>query len=297
MEVHVGEARRIGELTVFPLIGRSLGAPPLLTGPEAFAAGLLEICELDPPEVPKLMVLNHSDLPVLLVEGEMLIGGDQNRTMNVTVLCAPHSTTIVPVSCVEAGRWGARRAMYGERRHAPGSLRSAKVAFLEERGEDRSARSSDQSLVWHEVDRHAEAHTVRSETAALDDVQDTVEQRIADDLDALEPEDDQLGVICAAGDGVVGLDLFDRSSALGSYHRSIVAGHALDAIETLEIGDPLAAVEAFLAEVGRSGFERGAGVGLGEEVLVRGQVSGVGLSIGEHLVHLASFPQRTGFDI
>ena len=128
-EVEVGERTQIGGLTVFPLIGGQFRAPAYLTGPEAFEAGLLEVNELDPPEVPKLAVTNLSDLPVLLVEGEMLVGGDQNRTMNVTVLCPPQTRTVVPVSCVEAGRWGARRTMSGKRKHAPGSLRAAKTAY------------------------------------------------------------------------------------------------------------------------------------------------------------------------
>ena len=67
--------------------------------------------ELDPPEVPSLAIFNLALVPILLVEGEMLVGGDQNRTMNVTVLCPPQVRTVVPVSCVEAGRWGKRRTV------------------------------------------------------------------------------------------------------------------------------------------------------------------------------------------
>ena len=154
-EVEIGERTQIGGLSVFPLIGGQFRAPAYLTGPEAFEAGLLEVNELDPPEVPKLAVTNLSDLPVLLVEGEMLVGGDQNRTMNVTVLCPPRTRTVVPVSCVEAGRWGARRTMSGKRKHAPGSLRAAKTAYLESRSDDVGARGSDQGLVWEEVRRQS----------------------------------------------------------------------------------------------------------------------------------------------
>ena len=178
-EVELGKRTQVGGLTVIPLIGAEFLAPAYLTGPEAFEAGLLEVGELSPPEVPKLAVTNLSDLPVLLVEGEMLVGGDQNRTMNVTVLCPPRARTVVPVSCVEAGRWGARRTMSGRRKHAPGSLRAAKTAYLEPRSDDVGARGTDQGLVWDEVSRQSMAHDVYSGTAALDDVQEEVEERIS----------------------------------------------------------------------------------------------------------------------
>ncbi|HZM55638.1 MAG TPA: DUF6569 family protein, partial [Acidimicrobiales bacterium] len=126
-DVTVGDGLEIGGLCVFPLTSVNVDGPAYLTGPEAYGAGMIEVSELDPPVVPFVAITNLADVPILLVEGEMLVGGDQNRTMNVTVLCPPLARTVVPVSCVEAGRWGARRSMSASRRHAPGSLRAMKT--------------------------------------------------------------------------------------------------------------------------------------------------------------------------
>ena len=126
-DVTVGDGLEIGGLCVFPLTSVNVDGPAYLTGPEAYGAGMIEVNELDPPVVPFVAITNLADVPILLVEGEMLVGGDQNRTMNVTVLCPPLARTVVPVSCVEAGRWGARRSMSASRRHAPGSLRAMKT--------------------------------------------------------------------------------------------------------------------------------------------------------------------------
>lgn len=289
-EVEVGERTTVGGLTVFPLIGREFRAPAYLTGPEAFGAGLLQVSELDPPEVPWLAITNLADVPVLLVEGEMLIGGDQNRTMNVTVLCPPLARTVVPVSCVEAGRWGSRRSMTGKNKHAPGSLRATKTAYLEPRSADASVCQSDQGLVWQEVDRQSLAHGVTSGTSALDDIQAEVEERISEQLDEIKTQPNQVGVVCAVGDQVVGLDVFDCESTLDQYLRAIVAGHALDDATELTSGDSMTAIELFLSQVEASARETGKGVGLGDEVLLRGRVAGVGLSHEDHLVHLAAYP-------
>ena len=85
IEVEVGDRLEIGGLSVFPLTSVEKDGPAFLTGPEAFEAGLIEVSELDPPEVPSLAITNLAEVPILLVEWEMLVGGDQNRTMNLAL--------------------------------------------------------------------------------------------------------------------------------------------------------------------------------------------------------------------
>jgi hypothetical protein len=289
-EIQVGDGVTLGGLTVFPLIGSRTTAPPYLTGPEAFEAGFIRVDELDPPEVSSLAITNLADVPVLLVEGEMLIGGDQNRTMNVTVLIPPLERTVVPVSCVEAGRWGSRRPMSRSTWHAPGSLRAVKTAYLEPRSSGDSSRRSDQQKVWDEVDRQSTSHDVYSETSALDEVQEDLEQRMADQLDQLAVVPGQVGVVCASGNRVVGFDLFDKPSTLSHYLRGIVAGHMLDVDATSSVADSAVTIQRFLASVDRAERDRSLGIGLGEELVMRGDVTGVGLTYENSLVHVAAYP-------
>ncbi|HEX3793876.1 MAG TPA: DUF6569 family protein [Acidimicrobiales bacterium] len=290
----------VGGMSVYPLTSTKSGLLPFLTGPEAFDAGLIEVDELDPPVVTSLAVTNLADVPVLLVEGEILLGGDQDRSMNVTVLCPALSTTVVPVSCVEAGRWGedSRRDVAGPGRHAPGSLRAAKTMHLRLNLGSRGDRFTDQGSVWDEVDRLSMIHDVSSDTSALGDVQTEIERRIAGQLGDVHPLPGQIGVVCAIGTRVVGVDVFDRPSALGSYLRGIIAGHALDIeAESSEAkrrragGDPVRAIEHFLTSVVDSYRYTVRGVGLGEEFHLGGGLVGIGLSYGDALIHLAAFPE------
>jgi len=288
-DVSVGEGFVVGGLGVFPLTSEKAGGPQYLTGPEAYEAGLIEVNELDPPEVPLLSVTNLADVPILLVEGELLFGGDQDRTMNVTVLLPPRSLIDVPVSCVEAGRWGSRRAMSAPKRHAPGSLRAAKTSNLEPRTGEAPSRRSDQQRVWDEVERQSLAHGVDSETCALQDVQTEVADRMGDDLDRIEPVFGQIGVVCTIGDEIVGMDLFDKPTTLETYLRGIIAGHALDAPTSSSDCDPIRAIERFLDQVDTAARDTGRGVGLGEEILLHGNVAGIGLTYEDRLIHLAAF--------
>jgi hypothetical protein len=53
-------------------------------------------------------VVNRGPEPVLIIDGEELVGAKQNRVVNLTILVAAQSALTIPVSCVEAGRWTAR---------------------------------------------------------------------------------------------------------------------------------------------------------------------------------------------
>ena len=53
-------------------------------------------------------MVNRGPKPTLIIDGEELVGAKQNRVVNLTILVAAESELIIPVSCVEAGRWRAK---------------------------------------------------------------------------------------------------------------------------------------------------------------------------------------------
>jgi hypothetical protein len=55
--------------------------------------------------VSRLSVENPTDLPLLVYEGEEVLGAQQNRTFDVSALVPADERIVVPVTCVERGRW------------------------------------------------------------------------------------------------------------------------------------------------------------------------------------------------
>jgi hypothetical protein len=94
----------------------------LETAIEAGTAVVEEVSENG--DVPHLAVTNNGPLPLLILEGEILIGAKQNRVVNVTVLVAAHSRFTLPVSCVEQGRWQYQGREFRSQYAAPPSIRS-----------------------------------------------------------------------------------------------------------------------------------------------------------------------------
>jgi hypothetical protein len=76
---------------------------------------------------------------VLIVEGEELMGAKQNRVVNVTILVAAGAELVIPVSCVEQGRWHYRSEKFSSgARMMHSSLRRAAqegMHFIFDRGD------------------------------------------------------------------------------------------------------------------------------------------------------------------
>jgi hypothetical protein len=105
---HVGSPDVIGPLAVFPLFGPQPHLDYL-----AFADGVgrdVRVRELaGAASVNDLSVINPLDVGVLLYDGEEVLGAQQNRTFDVSVLVPARAKLDVAVSCVEHGRWDGSR--------------------------------------------------------------------------------------------------------------------------------------------------------------------------------------------
>src|SRR5262245_3498399 len=79
-------------LSITPLIGDDEATCDYLTLDEALEAGVAKVTEVsEAGRVPELRFRNRAARPVLIVDGEELIGAKQNRVVNLTILVAAES--------------------------------------------------------------------------------------------------------------------------------------------------------------------------------------------------------------
>jgi hypothetical protein len=164
--VSIGRPIRRGQLTLYPLYTHTPPGGSILTGPEATASGLIEVQEAPEAQVPVLIATNLGGLPVLLLEGEALLGGLQDRILNATVLVGIGSARL-PVSCVEAGRWGEGGRFTHAGWQVPRRVRARMSASVTASLRTDGTRRADQGAVWYEVGETLVARGRQSETAAL----------------------------------------------------------------------------------------------------------------------------------
>ena len=282
-----------GGLTMLPLAGSHGDAPLYLTLDEALAAGRARVTEVSAQgSVPELRFVNLGDQPILLIDGEELSGAKQNRVLTVTILVAPKTELVIPVSCVEAGRW----AGAGEFRSAPHVMyatgRAEKARSVSFSMSTLGTRRSDQSAVWQSIARLAEREGVRSRTSRLEDVYLARGDKIGAYVDELPAADGQLGAMFALGGKIRGIEAFDHPATLRKVLPKLVRSWAMDA---LTVGHEGAApqdaeVERRLGELASLSQSEHPAVGLGREVRFESpQVTGAALLHEGRVVHLCAF--------
>jgi hypothetical protein len=296
--LHVGPRTTFKKLTLFPLLKRTTVTPAYLTLAEALAEGRLRVTEVsNSGSVPELHVVNSSDRPVFLLDGEELIGAKQNRVVNLSILVPAKTELNIPVSCVEAGRWRYRTPEFGaspQAMHA--SSRARKLSRVS--GSLRfGARTGDQRDVWAGLAEQASLMRVDSPTGAMSDMYDQYATSIDEYVAAFQASDDQVGALFAIGPRIYGFELFDAPATMRAYLEKLVRSYALDALGMQDVADEPPAAESaeqLLESAAQAASETYPALGLGVDVRVHEEkVVGAGLHWQEHLVHLNAFTDAT----
>ena len=294
-EVRPGEARLAGPLGLVPLSGGRVG-PAYVLAEAALAAGLLEIREKDAGTVPTLIARNLASEPVLLLEGEQLVGVRQDRVLNVPVLVPAASEIEIPVSCVEPGRWryDDRAVAYVDAPIVSPTVRARKVASVGACLRVSGMRRSNQGEVWAAVGERLAQAAVPSDTGALRHAYEGRAHDLAGIVaEAGEPAEGQTGVVACVGGRPIALDLFDRPSTLARVWPRLVRGYALDALGAEAAPVDGEAVRGFLAGLARGEATAHDAVGLGTEVVLSGAgLTGDALVWEGAVVQLAAFPSE-----
>jgi hypothetical protein len=221
--VRVGEARIHGGVVVFWLYGKGPAAAlDVATLEEARSRGDLLMTERDLASVPELIVENRGKVHVLLLAGEILLGGKQNRVLREDVLFPPFSgPRNIGVYCVEQGRWAGRSKDF-----------EAKGTFAAPALRSRLMEKADQARVWAEVDRYAAA-AAPSPTRSYQEVYEKpeVQEHLKEVEQGIDPRAaaGALGGAVFVGQALAGLDLFHDPALFAREWPKLLRAQALEA--------------------------------------------------------------------
>lgn len=297
--ISIGEASSFRNLTMFPLINHGETIAEYFTLDEALALGGIHVTEVsESASVSDLKVVNTLDRPVLLLDGEEIVGAKQNRVFNLTILVPAATELFVPVSCVEAGRWS---HVSGEFTPAPRAQysggRAERMSQVSETLSRLGTRRSDQSQVWEHIEEKRRRMGVDSPTGAMADIYSRFSGSVEEYVQAMVPAEGQPGAVFALNGDVAGMDMFDAGSTLRGLLPKLVRSYALDAIEgaPATAAPELDVAAAFLRAVGAAETRSFSAVGLGEDVRLQGGgVSGAALVADDRVVHLCAFRLAAG---
>jgi hypothetical protein len=291
-QIELREPQQFKNLIIVPVFTSADIPAEYLTLTEALERRLAAITEVsDSGQVPHVKVTNNSELRLLLVDGEELIGARQNRTLNTSILLSGKSETIVPVSCTEAGRWAYKTAAFADAGYvSPHKLRKLKSSSVTTSLKAAKGPKSDQQALWGEVAHYCLASHVQSPTSAMHDTLAARARELEEYLQNLKPLPNQKGLVALMNGVVAGADVVSSARAYQVLHSKFVKSYALEAL--LEQA-PVSAekvrekVVSFF-ETSKASIEKiHHVVGCGEDHRFEGQtVAGAALVADGKLIHL-----------
>lgn len=273
-----------GDLTLFPVVradGKAGAGDAFLTLDEGLRSGEVEVTEYgnarglvrprgsrqpvyQGDQVNTLVLINHSKKPLLLLAGEIVTGGKQDRIVASDRIVPSDSDPVdLSVFCVEHGRWTESSSKFGAAAKVPSQ------SFMVQPEVRRQAMvAKDQQQVWNAVGQTVE---VMSEAAApavvtprssnsIDSLPmparalgttsyaKTMEMgAVAQKVDAAAPEltrareqvlaqlkqENAIGVVVAVRGEIIWADLFADHSLLARYWVKLVRSYAAEGLTTV----------------------------------------------------------------
>ena len=295
-DARVGEPYRYRGMLVYPLLlARIVDSSAVRTLEEAQREGSLDIRESGTERVAEVSVINRGAQPVMIMAGELLAGGKQDRAARVETLLPAHSEVIrLPVYCVEQHRWSDARKDFAP----PGiivhpALRKSVAA------------GASQDAVWREVADSTKRMEATSDTGAYQAITDSARVRqelgdVAASFRRMMPRE-TCGVAVVAGSRVLGADLFGDPSMFERECDKVLRSYAVGYMATDEDAPAIRGMRRpppdGAAEVRRL-LERGSSArirsvdspGVGQVFSLQGGVEGMGIFWEDEVLHVAVWP-------
>lgn len=280
-----------GGLLLFPVVrtaGKSPSETPFTTLDEGIRNGEVEVTEAGRvqgmyrprngrptpypdqryrgDQVNTLVLINNSGKPLLMLAGEIVTGGKQDRVIAKDRIVPAGADPIdLSVFCIEPGRWTESSATFGAAAKAP-----AQGFMVQPAVRQRAMVDKDQQQVWNSVhgaiaqmevaaappSAGASPNTIFRSTTSYakvmqsGEVSKQVDQAAAPIMKAREDilaqlrQEHAVGVIVAVRGEIIWADLFANTDLLSRYWTKLVRSYAAESLADAEKHQPATIAEA-----------------------------------------------------
>lgn len=232
----IGAGNALGSLVVFPVTSRSqVDVGPLIALDDALAAKTAEVREVQGGgSVNTLVIENKGKIPVFVLAGTIVKGGNQDRQIGQDFIIESKQVTPVDAFCVEHGRWNGNR----DGRATAGQFGTSEV-LATSKVRAAGQYKKNQGEVWSKV---SEANSANHQAPASDTLLASVDDaalkkqrtelaaRIEAMLAAVSPQQELVGIAYAIDGDVRGVRWFAHHDVFQMVRKKLVTGIAFDAI-------------------------------------------------------------------
>jgi hypothetical protein len=312
-----------GNLTIFPVVAdRTHDTRTFLTLDEGVRTGAVVVSEAgsirplvrrhegfipgDGAEVNRLVLVNNSDRPLVLLAGEIVTGGKQDRVVGKDRIVPPKSDPIdLAVFCVEPTRWVTTKSSFGSfhsqmaqpsvRRSAMADKNQQKVwsavgSASESLGVAAASPSAPRSMGMGGGSSYAGVMADERVKRRVDAVAAPIEQSYSGLMHDLS-ERKAVGVVVAVNGRLIWADIFASTGLLEQYWPKLIRSYAAESLTESKNSERTDAkdAQAFLDDFGAKHEAQESEPG----VFRRTELTGEGFTA----FALTSLLPGTGFDV
>ena len=256
----------------------------LLTLKKGMELELVEVKECETSTVSTVIVKNNSVVPLILIDGEEIVGGDQNRIVNSTILVNAKSEMKIPVSCTEQGRWAYKSEFKQSKYIANYNTRRAKEYASRNSG-------SFQNVIWSSINSLEVENDYASPTCAMEESYENLKTDHAKIIKEFHVESGQNGVLIIVNGEIKGFEIFLNPEIYREFHEKILKSYLIDSkVENKTFAINVDVAKDIIQKAFDSTFDKRDNIGL-EEAFEFENDEGIGTlySYKDKIIHLSYF--------
>ncbi|ADC45973.1 hypothetical protein mru_0121 [Methanobrevibacter ruminantium M1] len=299
LDIDLKNSQKFKNMEVIPIEALSAGKKEFITLKAGIQEGYVKISECESSTVNTVMAQNKSSTPLVLIDGEEVIGAMQNRIMNRSLIVPGNTTMPISVSCTEHGRWHTRGNSPKAREFSHSDF-FADYETRHRKSETLYNNSDCQSEVWASISDLEIKNSYRSPTSALNDSYVHHRPRLNEYLKHFSMLYNQIGAIFIINGQIKGLELFYNPFLCSQYYDKILKSYIMNAItnyySNCSSNSSNIDVGAFLADLSDSKLNHSPNQGLGQHIkFSNNHGTGSALINDGEFVHLNYF--KTKYDV
>lgn len=265
-----------------------------ISGSSAIKQELIEVTEIDQSgSVNNILVKNNSEFYIFFSDGDILVGSKQNRVLNTSILIAPKTNLIIPVSCVERGRWHFDSKKFTDQGlFAAKEIRTEKSQHVFHSVEFKKGFYADQSQIWNSINSMFKKEFIESPSENFGDLLKKDKIKFNSLLSSFKASDEANATAIFLNDSLTSIDIYNRIDIYKEYFDKLLSSILPDyktmkkRHEIISEDDAKSKIETLLVNPELTQNLKVKSVGLGDEERFKGKdFIGFSLIFEEHLIH------------
>lgn len=229
-KANITDVQTTGNITIAQIKYDSKEVENIISLESAFKSNSVTITEIKEQQVNAVELNNLSNSYIFILDGDIIKGAKQNRVINTSILVAPKSKAIIPVSCIEEGRWDDTDDNFNYSTHiAHNSIRYDKLKQINNKNKKEFNFRASQQTVWNNVEENIHCLVAESPTKSHTDMFEKFNVDLESMTNHFDIHNDSNGILIFVNNKLISCEIFNSKKLYSDYFNKILISAAMEA--------------------------------------------------------------------